>query len=190
METQNQADLASLAIPDFIQKRSEAGELVAAEDILDAFLKMGALTEKENQRADFEALLKKTVKQNEELKRIVDGKAVAYYYSTRTMTDAYAAILIRRGQDEALLMAETVRDNSRRYPRPVPVRMFEFSPYSLTTEGISSCLDNMADQEQYHDIQQTITSIGTVFLFSTAYLEPDYANFLAEWIDVGQARSP
>jgi hypothetical protein len=30
------------------------------------------------------------------------------------------------------------------------------------------------------------TSIGTVFLFSTLYLEPDYATFLAEWVDVEQ----
>jgi hypothetical protein len=48
----------------------------------------------------------------------------------------------------------------------------------------------MADQKEYQDIQQTTTSIGTVFLFSTLYLEPDYATFLAEWIDVGQVNNP
>ena len=68
--------------------------------------------------------------------------------------------------------------------------MFEDPPFELTPEEISSCLERMADQEAYRDIQRTTTSIGTVFLFSTLYLEPDYASFLAEWIDVGQVNSP
>jgi hypothetical protein len=48
----------------------------------------------------------------------------------------------------------------------------------------------MAGSADYQDIAQTTSSIGTVFLFSRLYLEPDYASMLAEWIDVGQAKSP
>ena len=190
MDRQNQEDAAGLGITDFIRRRSEAGQLVTAENIWSEFLRMGILTGKENQFAEFEASLKETVKQNEELKEIVDGKGLAHYYSVRSMAETYAKILIRRGEDPLLLMTETVRENSDRYPRPVPIRMFESSPFGLTPEEISLCLDKMADQQEYQDIQQTTTSIGTVFLFSTLYLEPDYAAFLAEWIDVGQANNP
>ena len=189
-ERQNRGDDAGLAITDFIRRRSEAGQLVTAEDIWSEFLGMSVLTGKEIQFAEFEASLKETVKQNEELKEIVDGKGLAHYYSARSMAETYAKILIRRGEDPLLLMTETVRENSDRYPRPVPLRMFEGSPFGLTPEEISLCLDKMADQQEYQDIQQTTTSIGTVFLFSTLYLEPDYAAFLAEWIDVGQANNP
>ena len=190
IEEQNQKDAAGLAITDFIRRRSEAGQLVSAEDISSEFLRMGVLTEKENQPADFEAFLKETVKQNEELKEIVDGKGLVHYYSARSMAETYANILVRRGEDPLLLMSEIIRENSDRYPRPVPVSMFEGPPFELTVEEISLCLKKMADQKEYQDIKQTTTSIGTVFLFSTRYLEPDYATFLAEWIDVGQANNP
>ena len=190
MERQNQEDAAGLAITDFIRRRSEAGQLVTPEDICSEFLRMGILTEKENQLAEFEDFLKETVKQNEELKEIVDGKGLVHYYSVRSMAETYAKILIRRGEDPLLLIAEMVRENSDRYPRPVPLRMFEGSPFGLTPGEISLCLNKMADQKEYQDIQQTTTSIGTVFLFSTLYLEPDYAGFLAEWVDVGQVNNP
>jgi hypothetical protein len=48
----------------------------------------------------------------------------------------------------------------------------------------------MAGAKEYQDIAQTTSSIGTVFLFSRLHLEPDYASMLAEWIDVGQSKSP
>jgi hypothetical protein len=190
MEKQNEEVAAGLAITDFIRRRSEAGQLVTAEDIYSEFLRMGILTEKENQLAGFEALLKETVRQNEELKEVVDGKGLTHYYSVRTMAETYAKILIRKGEDPLLLMAEMVREDSNRYPRPVPLSMFEGSPFGLTPGEISLCLRRMANQQEYQDIQQTTTSIGTVFLFSNLYLEPDYATFLAEWIDVGQANNP
>ena len=190
MERQNQKDAVGLAITDFIRRTSEAGRLVTTEDIFSEFLRMGILTEKEDQLAEFEAFLKETVGQNDELKKIVDGKGLVRYYSVRNITETYAKILIRRGEDPLLLMAEVVRENSNRYPRPVPLNMFEGSPFGLTPGEISLCLKNMADLSEYQDIRQTTTSIGTVFLFSTLYLERDYATFLAEWFDVGQVYNP
>jgi hypothetical protein len=174
----------------FIGTRSEAGQLVTAEDIYGEFLRMGILTEKENQLAGLEVLLKETVKQNEELKEILDGKGLSHYYSVQSMAETYARILIQREGDPLLLMAEVIRENSQRYPRPVPLSMFEDSPFGLTPEEISLCIKRMADQETYRDIEQTTTSIGTVFLYSRQYLEPDHAAMLAEWLDVGQSNNP
>ena len=190
MEKQNQQDATGLAVTDFIRRRSEAGQLVTAEDIYGEFLRMGILTEKENQLAGLEVLLKETVKQNEELKEILDGKGLSHYYSVQSMAETYARILIQREGDPLLMMAEVIRENSQRYPRPVPLSMFEDSPFGLTPEEISLCIKRMADQETYRDIEQTTTSIGTVFLYSRQYLEPDHAAMLAEWLDVGQSNNP
>jgi hypothetical protein len=190
MERQNQEEAVGLAITEFIRRTSEAGQLVTAEDIYSEFLRMGILIEKENRLVKFEDFLREMVKQNEELKEIVDGKGLVHYYSVRSMAETYAKILIRRGEDPLLLMAEVVRENSDRYPSPVPLSMFEGSPFGLTPGEISLCLNKMAKEKEYQDIQQTTTSIGTVFLFSTLYLEPDYATFLAEWFDVGQVNNP
>ena len=190
METQNPKDAAGLAITDFIRRRSEAGQLVTPEEICSEFTRMGLLIEKENPPAEFEDLLNEIVGRNEELKAIQDGKGVVHYYSVHSMAETYAKILVRRGEDPLCLMADVVRENSQRYPRPVPLAMFQGPPFGLTPEEISLCLNRMADQKEYRDIRQTTTSIGTVFLFSTLHLEPDYATFLAEWVDVGQTRNP
>jgi hypothetical protein len=190
VEKQNQQDAAGLAVTDFIRRRSEAGLLVTAEEIYGEFLRMGILTEKENQPAELEAFLKKTVKQNEELKEVLDGKGLSHYYSVQSMAETYARILIQREGDPLLLMAEVIRENSQRYPRPVPLNIFEDAPFELTPEQILFCLKKMADEKEYQDIEQTTTSIGTVFLYSRQYLEPDHAAMLAEWLDVGQSNNP
>jgi hypothetical protein len=72
----------------------------------------------------------------------------------------------------------------------VPLDIFRESPFDLTQEEILDCLKKMAEQGEYQDITQTTTSIGTIFLYSTQHLEPDYASSLAEWLDVGQANNP
>ena len=40
------------------------------------------------------------------------------------------------------------------------------------------------------DIKFTTSSLGTVFLYSNKYLEDDYADFLAQYLDVDQVMSP
>lgn len=181
---------AGEAIVHFVERSSAAGRLVTAEDIRSGLAGTGTSAEWDPDPEAFGQSLKETVARNEELKEIADGKALSHYYSSRTMTETYAGLLVRKGQDPMLLVTDIVRENSRRYPRPVPLGMFGDAPFGLTPEEISSCLRRIADQEEYRDIRQTTTSIGTVFLFSTLHLEPDYASFLAEWIDVGQVKSP
>ena len=48
----------------------------------------------------------------------------------------------------------------------------------------------MREQKEYQDIAQTVTSVGTQFLYSTDYLDPDHTFTLAEWLDVGQLNNP
>jgi hypothetical protein len=191
-----QAGRESLNAPDleimnFIQAKSEAGQLVTSEEIFEDLVQKGTLkSEGEGGRTKLETLLKEMIKNREELKRISGNKKDSHYYSARGMTEAYAGILIQKGEDPLLLMVETIRDNSRRYPRPVRLDLFKEPPCSLSPAEIFHCLKRMAEQEQYQDIAQTTTSIGTLFLFSKLHLEADYASMLAEWLDVGQAMNP
>jgi hypothetical protein len=173
-----------------IRAKSEVGRLVLAEEVYREFLKMGILGENENPFAEFETFLKVMVDQNDDLQEIKDGKGISLYYSSRSMVESYAQLIVRKGIDPWILMAEVVRENSERYPRPVPVDLFGDSPFDLTREEISACLKEMAGLKEYQDIQQTTTSAGSVFLYSRKYLDPDYAAMLAEWVDVGQSSSP
>jgi hypothetical protein len=83
-----------------------------------------------------------------------------------------------------------VRKNSMLYPRPIPLESFQKMPFEMSGEEIEASLEQMAGREDFRDICRTTPSIGTVFLFSTLYLEPDYASMLAEWFDVGQFQNP
>ena len=178
-------------IANFIRAKSEAGQVVASREIFEALANQGILKPASGEQLQgFEAVLKGAINDNEDLKEVSDGKGNFRYYSTQSMAEPYARILSRKGENAVLLMAEVIRENSQRYPRPVPLELFEGPPFDLTPDEILSCLKEMAGSVEYQDIAQTTSSIGTVFLFSKLHLEPDYASMLAEWIDVGQSKSP
>ncbi len=120
----------------------------------------------------------------------VGRKIQDYFYSLRSMSDTYAGILAWKAEGPLRLIAEVVRENSRLYPRPVPMMCFMEPPFDLTEDEICECLEALGEGREYQDIVQTITSIGRTFLYSSRHLDPDHAATLAEWIDVGQADNP
>jgi len=189
--TEESVNPVDLEIVNLIRMTSEAGQIVTSDEILRGLVEKGLLkSDDEEDRAKFGVLLEDVIRNTEDLREISGKRAGIRYYSQRSMTEAYARILIQKEEGPLTLMAETVRENSRRYPRPVRLDIFEEPPFDLTPEEILLCLKEMAEREEYHDIQQTTTSIGTVFLYSKLHLEPDYASMLAEWYDVGQSKSP
>jgi len=67
---------------------------------------------------------------------------------------------------------------------------FKEAPFDLSQEELFSCLEGMSQREEFRDISRVSTSIGHVFLYSSRYVDRDYAMMLAEWIDVGQFENP
>ena len=107
----------------------------------------------------------------------VSGHTV--YHDTTVLSRTYARILDRKSAT-AVLLAEEIRSNSREYPRPVPLELFEKPPFDLSPEIVRVALEAMASCREFEDIASLTTSAGAVYLFSTLYLERDYAAFLAE----------
>jgi len=138
----------------------------------------------------FQLLLQKTQEEHGDLREIPGKEGEPRYYSSVYMSDSYVQLLLRKEGEPLSMIAETVRENSLVYPRPLPLTTFKNSPFDLTEEEILACLRQMADREEYGDIQQAATSIGTVFLYSTLHLDRGYASMLAEWLDVGQFNNP
>jgi hypothetical protein len=189
-EIMDQEALA-LAIENIIRMRSEMGRLTLPAEILTDLTDRGLLKSAEKaEPSPFEATLRQAIEKNRDIKEISSKDGTPRYYSSHYMTEGYAKIIIRKGEDLLSMIAETVRENSKTYPRPVPFGIFQDPPFELTQQELMGCLQKMAEQEDYTDIAQTMTSVGTVFLYSTLHLEPDYASALAEWIDVGQANNP
>jgi len=186
-----QQEIVFLAATKLIRERSEKGQLVQFEEILAELERQSPLElEIADQRSYFKAVLEQALKKNEDLREIPDKDGTSHYYSTWSLSEIYARILVMREKDPLLLIAQTIRENSAIYPRPVPLSVFRELPFDFTPEEISECLKNMRGGNDYQDIAQTTTSIGTTFLYSNRHLDADYASMLAEWFDVGQVNNP
>jgi hypothetical protein len=184
-----QREQISLTIAKIIREKSETGQLVQLEEMLKKMAEHGLpKSETSGRGASLEAILTEVVKENEDLKKVSGKNRVPHYYSSLSLSDTYAGILIRK--EENSLIAEIVRENSKIYPRPVPIDIFRESPFDLAQDEILESMRRMGQDPEYQDIAQTITSIGTIFLFSSRHLDPVYASTLAEWVDVGQVNNP
>jgi len=179
-------------VAELVRVKSRDGHFISRAEIRQNLVDRQPLPPqpKEGEPDRFQRLLQKTQEEHGDLREIPGKEGEPRYYSSVYMSDSYVQLLLRKEGEPLSMIAETVRENSLVYPRPLPLTTFKNSPFDLTEEEILACLRQMADREEYGDIQQAATSIGTVFLYSTLHLDRDYASMLAEWLDVGQFNNP
>lgn len=174
-----------------IRERSAAAELISEAEILMA-LQDGDLVPPNTGPSEegSTAFLDRLIHENEDLKKIF-GKGPPCYYSSLYMTEAYAKILVAKQEGPLPLIAETVRQYSHAYERPISLDVFTQPPFNLEERQILESLAMMAEGgEGFDDISVTSTSAAGVYIYSTFYLEADHAAMLAEWFDVGQSENP
>ncbi len=174
-----------------IRQSSRGGQLIFESEILRRLAGQHLLTSPvEGQAEEVGTILKKLIEESVDLKDLAAQDGARSYYSSDFMTEAYARILLHKQGDRLRLIAETVRENSALYPRPVPLDLFTQPPFGFTQPEILNDLERMEGEEEYRDILPTTTSTSRIFLYSTLHLEPDHASMLAEWLDIGQSNNP
>ena len=174
-----------------IRQLSGEGRFATGADVLGELEGLALLTEAaEAAPAALEEILAAALAKHPDLLPVEGMAGERRFYSSQFMTNSYAGLLLRKEGKPLYLIAETVRENSALYPRPLPLGAFEQPPFSLSREEILDGLERMAADDAYRDIARTRTSTGNEYLYSTAHLEADYASSLAEWIDVGQYDNP
>jgi len=174
-------DVASLLLADTVRKKSASGELTYPEELHAALAEIGIsafITEWSSIRQKFSDFTEAFT---------TGGKKC--FYSSSTMSEPYVRILLRRDTPIPLI-ADVVRESSLIYPRPIPLALFTRHPFALSAEQVVKEIDELRRQGQFTDICQTVTSVGTIFLYSAQYLDSPYAAMLAEWYDVGQSNNP
>lgn len=125
-----------------------------------------------------------------DLKRM-DGGEETYFFSDLGMTPTYAAFLFRLEEKDLVgLIVETVREDSRLYPRPTPLDFFRGPPFGLGTGQLEDVLGRIREREDCRDIRESRASNGARYLYSTLHLSPEHAEGLTEWNEVGQAENP
>lgn len=113
------------------------------------------------------------------------GKRSYYLYSTERMTDAYARWAFLASEDDRVLtFVECVRDESRKYPRPMEASSLSNEPFNLTADEIGELWRTVHESGAYPDLDTVTASNGDVYYFSTDCLTPAYAASLAEWNSV------
>lgn len=184
-----QDDLARLenAAAEAVREESRQGRLAALEDVLAALEADGAFLAPVGLDADgprpwagdMTAALAAALAAAPGIASFKSISGQTAYHAPKLLSHSYARILDSKGSP-LRLMAEEIRSNSRDYPRPVPVELFEAQPFGLTPEDIGQHLQAMAENPDYQDIAVATTATGAMFLFSTRHLERGYAEYLAQ----------
>lgn len=167
-----------------IKKASKAGQLTDMDTIIN-------LTEIKIE--DSEKIISNLSEENEfiELKIIQDSEGKNYYYSATEMTDKYADIMMGLNNNDFLkLIADSVRYESKVYPRPTYLKQFTSSPYNIEELTLLEILDSINENSDYSDLKYTEASNGVRFIYSDKHMKPGYAKYLAEWIEVKQDEIP
>jgi hypothetical protein len=174
-----------------VREKSKAGWLVSAEELILAVAAEDTVKLEAGEAPAWdESWLNGMMEENKDLKAICAKSGTWFYYSSLFMSEPYARILVHKQEGTADLIANTVREDSDRYPRTTPLGVFKEPPFDLSQEEIHTCLQVMSNRKEFQDISQVSTSIGHVFLYSQRYLDRDYALMLSEWMDVGQLDNP
>jgi hypothetical protein len=120
----------------------------------------------------------------------IPGGAVLLY-SQQFITSSYAKLLARtEGGDPLATIADTVREESRIYPRPTDVRLFLEPPFNMTWDEITAHIDQLLGPETYGDIVKLVASTGTIYLFSEKHMTPGHARSIVEWEEVERYENP
>ncbi len=112
-------------------------------------------------------------------------------YAPSVMTGTYARLAYGLLHSDApAVVAETVRENSRLYPRPTPVAEFCGPPFDFSPHKVEATIRQLEGDPRYSDIRTTRASDGSLYVYSSQYLVTELAESLAEWDAVGRFNSP
>lgn len=128
----------------------------------------------------------------EDIKTVTATTGETFFYSTRHMSDYYALLLARvAAHDPCATIAETVRDESRRYPRPTHVLLFMEKLFGMNEVDLKASICALQQRPEFSDIKTLVhPTTGGFYLYSDRYLDEDTASSMMDWQEVGRDANP
>ncbi len=127
----------------------------------------------------------------QDIQKIVISTGAVYLYSETSITQNYAVILGRAAaNDPAATIAETVREESKIYPRPTNIDLFKDQVFNVSPDELETFITQTLEQEDFQDIKLILASTGARYLYSDQFMNADYAQSLVEWQEVGEQNNP
>jgi hypothetical protein len=124
-----------------------------------------------------------------DVRPIATASGRAFLYSEQGMTGKYAEILVRIEEDDpCATIAETVRSDSRTYPRPTNVSLFRQPPFRMSADELEAAISRTL--AAYEDIQRIEASTGAVYLYSNRFMKDALAKSHVRWLEVEQYENP
>lgn len=114
---------------------------------------------------------------NSDIEVLTARNGAEYLFSQKHMTMSYAQILLRTAvNDPAYTIAETVREESRRYPRPTNIEIFKYGLFKIDREKLAEYVDQA--MKEYEDLMY-LDIDGSVFLYSNQFMTEEQAILVA-----------
>ncbi len=127
----------------------------------------------------------------QDVKQLTGPNGVLWLYSEQGMTSNYATLLARvEARDPCRTIAETVREESRTYPRPTKVTLFYNEVFQIDGVNLESFVERTLQEPEYKDIKKIVASTGAVYLYSDLYMPAGQAEYLVEWEEIGKYKNP
>jgi hypothetical protein len=128
----------------------------------------------------------------DDIKTMTTVTGELFFYSTRYMSDYYALLLARAAaHDQCAMIADTVRDESERYPRPTCVLFFLEKLFGMNDADLKSSISELQQRPEFSDIEIMVHPVtGAVYLYSSQYLNAETAFSLMDWEEVGRDNNP
>jgi hypothetical protein len=120
------------------------------------------------------------------------GGAV-YYHCDTHLTGSYAVtLLLAMAGDHLATIAETIREDSRLYPRTTNVTIFrDQSVYGVPPGDLETVLWHLVRKPEYADIKRIVHPVTrAIHMYSGTYINDDSAWSMMDWEEVGRANNP
>jgi hypothetical protein len=125
------------------------------------------------------------------IQSVVISTGDEFLYSDKYITRNYARILARvQTNDPLAIIAETVREESKIYPRPTNIELFRERLFNIDPNDLEAQITQLGERPEYNDIKLIHASTGARYLYSVLYMSEDHARSLVEWEEVGRYDNP
>lgn len=125
--------------------------------------------------------------QYRDIKTVSAFSGELYLYCQLHITDKYATLLIRSAVNDACsTIVETVREESRIYPRPTKVSIFTSQVYGIPAATLHPCIVRVLNSPEYSDIRKLVhPESESEYLYSNLHMNEEHAYSLMKWMEEG-----
>jgi hypothetical protein len=127
-----------------------------------------------------------------DIRKVTTAKGSVFFHSNRHISGGYATLLSRgTAKNPCAAIVDSVRDESRIYPRPTNIRIFLQKEFDIAPGELERAIPEILRKEEFADIKMLVhPTTGGVYLYSNRYLVEALASSLVDWEEVGRDANP